>query len=115
MPAVVTEGLTKTFGATRALDGLDLDVATGEVHGFLGPNGSGKSTTIRILLGLLRADAGMVRLLDGDPWQDADRLHRRLAYVPGEVALWPNLTGGEVIDLLGRLRGDLDAGRRDAL
>ncbi|MGZ5398479.1 MAG: ATP-binding cassette domain-containing protein, partial [Nocardioides sp.] len=101
--------------ATRALDRLDLDVRQGEVHGFLGPNGSGKSTTIRVLLGLLRKDAGDVQLLGGDPWRDAARLHRRLAYVPGEVNLWPNLTGGEVIDLLGRLRGGLDVRRRDEL
>ncbi|HYD09780.1 MAG TPA: ABC transporter ATP-binding protein, partial [Acidimicrobiales bacterium] len=110
--AITVGGLVKTFGATRALDGLDLDVATGEVHGFLGPNGSGKSTTIRVLLGILRADGGTTRLLGGDPWVDAESLHRRLAYVPGDVALWPNLTGGEVIDLLGRLRGDLDDRRR---
>ncbi len=108
-------GLVKTFGATRALDGLDLTVTPGEVHGFLGPNGAGKSTTIRVLLGLLRADAGAVRLFDGDPWRDAAALHRRLAYVPGDVNLWPNLTGGEVIDLLGRLRGGLDPKRRDDL
>jgi ABC-2 type transport system ATP-binding protein len=87
-------------------------VATGEVHGFLGPNGAGKSTTIRVLLGLLRADAGHVRLLDGDPWRDAVALHRRLAYVPGDVTLWPNLTGGEIIDLLGRLRCGIDPRRR---
>lgn len=105
-------GLVKTFGRTRALDGLDLRVEQGEVHGFLGPNGSGKSTTIRVLLGLLRADAGTVRLFDGDPWRDAVRLHRRLAYVPGDVTLWPNISGGEVIDLLGRLRGGLDRRRR---
>src|SRR5919108_259436 len=105
--AISVAGLVKTFGQTRALDGLDLRVQTGEVHGFLGPNGAGKSTTIRILLGLLRADAGTARLLDGDPWADAAALHRRLAYVPGDVALWPNLSGGEVIDLLGRLRGGL--------
>jgi ABC-2 type transport system ATP-binding protein len=105
-------GLTKTFGPTRALDGLEMTVRTGEVHGFLGPNGAGKTTTIRILLGLLRADAGVARLLDGDPWQDAVALHRRLAYVPGDVTLWPNLSGGEVIDLLGRLRGGLDPRRR---
>jgi ABC-2 type transport system ATP-binding protein len=105
-------GLVKTFGQTRALDGLDLTVRTGEVHGFLGPNGSGKSTTIRILLGLLRADEGTAHLLDGDPWRDTVSLHRRLAYVPGDVSLWPNLTGGEVIDLLGRLRGGLDEKRR---
>ena len=110
--AVVVRGLVKTFGATRALDGLDLVVRTGEVHGFLGPNGAGKSTTIRVLLGLLRADAGERVLLGGDPWADASRLHRRLAYVPGDVSLWPNLTGGEVIDLLGRLRGGLDERRR---
>jgi ABC-2 type transport system ATP-binding protein len=110
--AVVVRGLVKTFGATRALDGLDLVVRTGEVHGFLGPNGAGKSTTIRVLLGLLRADAGERVLLGADPWADASRLHRRLAYVPGDVALWPNLTGGEVIDLLGRLRGGLDERRR---
>jgi ABC-2 type transport system ATP-binding protein len=110
--AISVSGLVKTFGRTRALDGLDLTVRTGEVHGFLGPNGSGKSTTIRVLLGLLKADAGEVQLLGGDPWTDATDLHRRLAYVPGDVSLWPNLSGGEVIDLLGRLRGGLDQGRR---
>src|SRR4051794_30272750 len=103
--AISVSGLVKTFGRARALDGLDLTVRSGEVHGFLGPNGAGKSTTIRILLGLLRADAGTSRLLGGDPWRDVTALHRRLAYVPGDVVLWPNLTGGEVIDLLGRLRG----------
>lgn len=105
----------KSFGRTRALDGLDLSVEFGEVHGFLGPNGSGKTTTIRVLLGLLRADGGEVVLLGGDPWHDAVALHRRLAYVPGEVDLWPKVTGGEVIDVLGRLRGDLDRRRRDEL
>jgi ABC-2 type transport system ATP-binding protein len=110
--AITACGLRKTLGTTVALDGLDLEVRTGEVHGFLGPNGAGKSTTIRVLLGLLRADAGEVRLLDGDPWRDAAALHRRLAYVPGEVSLWPNLTGGEVIDLLARLRGGQDPRRR---
>jgi ABC-2 type transport system ATP-binding protein len=114
-PAVEIAGLTKSFGSVRALDGLDLTVPPGEVVGFLGPNGSGKSTTIRVLLGLLRADGGRVRLLDGDPWDDAVRLHRRLAYVPGDVSLWPTLTGGEAIDLLGRLRGGLDPARRDEL
>jgi ABC-2 type transport system ATP-binding protein len=113
--AIAVSGLVKTFGQTRALDGLDLTVASGEVHGFLGPNGSGKSTTIRVLLGLLRADSGETGLLGGDPWQDAVALHRRLAYVPGDVNLWPKLTGGEVIDLLGRLRGGLDRSRRDVL
>jgi polyether ionophore transport system ATP-binding protein len=113
--AISIEGLVKTFGQTRALDGLDLSVRTGEVHGFLGPNGAGKSTTIRVLLGLMRADSGTVGLLGGDPWTDATSLHRRLAYVPGDVTLWPNLSGGEVIDLLGRLRGGLDRKRRDEL
>jgi ABC-2 type transport system ATP-binding protein len=110
--AIRADALVKTFGRTRALDGLDLAVQTGEVHGFLGPNGAGKSTTIRILLGPLRADAGSAQLLGGDPWRDATHLHRRLAYVPGDVTLWPNLSGGEVIDLLGRLRGGLNAERR---
>ena len=113
--AISVSGLVKTFGRTRALDGLDLTVETGEVHGFLGPNGAGKSTTIRILLGLLRGDAGTARLLGGDPWRDTATLHRRLAYVPGDVTLWPNLSGGEVIDLLGRLRGGLDQKRRATL
>src|SRR5215207_3819263 len=113
--AVEIAGLVKTFGPTRALDGLDLGVRTGEVHGFLGPNGAGKSTTLRVLLGLLRADAGTVRLLGGDPWVDAVALHRRLAYVPGDVVLWPTLTGGEAIDLLGRLRGGIDPQRRSEL
>ena len=105
---ITASGLQKTFGRTRALDGLDLTVRTGEVHGFLGPNGSGKTTTIRVLLGLLRADAGTARLLGGDPWREAAELHKRLAYVPGDVTLWPNLTGGEVIDMLGRMRGGLN-------
>jgi ABC-2 type transport system ATP-binding protein len=108
-------GLRKNFGHTRALDGLDLTVSAGEVHGFLGPNGAGKTTTIRILLGLLRADGGTATLLGGDPWSQATTLHRRLAYVPGDVTLWPNLSGGEIIDLLGRLHGGLDAKRKDEL
>ncbi|MFD8147006.1 ATP-binding cassette domain-containing protein [Streptomyces sp. NPDC059708] len=110
--AISVAGLHKAFGRTRALDGLDLDVATGEVHGFLGPNGAGKSTTLRILLGMLRADAGTATLLGGDPWADSVALHRRIAYVPGDVTLWRDLTGGEVIDLYGRLRGGLDRARR---
>src|SRR5215207_9307135 len=114
-PVVTVSGLVKTFGSARALDGLDLSVEQGEVHGFLGPNGSGKTTTIRVLLGLLRADGGEVTLLGGDPWRDAIELHRRLAYVPGDVNLWPKLTGGEVIDLFARLRGDMDVRRRDEL
>ncbi|MEV4628159.1 ABC transporter ATP-binding protein [Micromonospora sp. NPDC049523] len=113
--AISVSGLVKLFGRSRALDGLDLSVDTGEVHGFLGPNGAGKSTTIRVLLGLLRADAGQVDLLGGHPWRDAVALHRRLAYVPGDVNLWPNLTGGEAIDLFGALRGGLDKRRRDEL
>src|SRR5579859_3830050 len=113
--AIDIAGLRKAYGKTVALDGLDLRVPAGEVHGFLGPNGAGKTTTIRILLGLLRRDDGNVSVMGGDPWRDAVRLHRRLAYVPGEVNLWPNLSGGEIIDLLGRLRGDLDRRRRDEL
>jgi ABC-2 type transport system ATP-binding protein len=108
-------GMVKTFGPTRALDGLDLTVSQGEIHGFLGPNGAGKTTAIRVLLGLLRHDSGQVSLLGGDPWSEATDLHKRLAYVPGDVMLWPNLSGGEVIDLLGRLRGGLDEQRRARL
>ena len=111
-PAIAIDGLVKRFGSFTALDGLNLTVAPGEVHGFLGPNGAGKSTTIRVLLGLLRKDAGQVRLLGGDPWRDVVALHRRLAYVPGDVVLWPSLTGGEAIDLLGNLRGGLNERRR---
>lgn len=116
-PAVEITGLTKAFGRVAALDGLDLTVAPGDVAGFLGPNGAGKSTTIRILLGLLRADGGTVRLLGGDPWRDAVDLHRRIAYVPGDVTLWPNLTGMQAIDFLASLRGDgsVDRRRRDEL
>jgi len=113
--AIETVGLVKRFGNVVALNGLDLTVRAGEVHGFLGPNGSGKSTTIRVLLGLLRADAGRAEVLGGDPWRDAVALHRRLAYVPGDVELWPNLTGGQVIDLFARLRGRFDQRRRDEL
>jgi ABC-2 type transport system ATP-binding protein len=113
--AISTAGLTKAYGPTRALNGLDLTVETGEVHGFLGPNGAGKSTTLKILLGLVRGDGGRATLLGGDPWHDSAALHRRLAYVPGDVELWPDLTGGEAIDLLGRLRGGADTRRRDAL
>jgi ABC-2 type transport system ATP-binding protein len=113
--AISVSELVKSFGQTRALDGLDLEVATGEVHGFLGPNGAGKTTTIRVLLGLLRHDSGQATLLGGNPWTESTELHRRLAYVPGDVMLWPNLTGGEVIDLLGRLRGGLDQAKRERL
>jgi len=107
--------LVKTFGEVRALDGLDLEVATGEVHGFLGPNGAGKSVTMRTVLGLLRADSGSITLFGADPWTDAVELHKRLAYVPGDTNLWPNLSGGEIIDMLGGFRGGLDEGRRDSL
>lgn len=113
--AISVSNLVKTFGKTRALDGLDLTVESGEVHGFLGPNGAGKSTTLRVLLGLIRKDSGGALLLGGDPWREAVALHRHLAYVPGDVTLWPGLTGGEVIDLLGRMRGGLDEGRRSDL
>ena len=113
--AIEISGLSKSFGSTLALDGLDLSVAEGEVHGFLGPNGAGKSTTIRVLLGLVRADSGTARLLGGDPWADAVALHRQLAYVPGDVTLWPSLTGGETIDLLARMRGGIDEDRRAEL
>src|SRR5271169_4136462 len=116
--AIEVRVLRKSFGRTRALDGLDLFVRTGEVHAFLGPNGAGKTTTIRILLGLARKDGGEAGLLGGDPWRDAVRLHARLAYVPGDVTLWPSLTGGEIIDLLARLRGAasvIDPKRKDAL
>ncbi|MFD7696532.1 ATP-binding cassette domain-containing protein [Streptomyces sp. NPDC059805] len=113
--AITVSGLRKSFGRTHALDGLDLDVETGEVHGFLGPNGSGKSTTIRVLLGLQRADSGAAQVLGRDPWKDAVEAHRRIAYVPGDVTLWRNLSGGEVIDLYGRLRGGLDPRRRAEL
>jgi ABC-2 type transport system ATP-binding protein len=113
--AISVSGLVKTFGKTRALDGLDLSVKSGEVQGFLGPNGAGKSTTLRVLLGLIRKDSGEARILGGDPWRDAVVLYHRLAYVPGDVTLWPGLTGGEVIDLLGRMRGGVDPERRAEL
>ncbi|MEN2741303.1 ABC transporter ATP-binding protein [Microbacterium sp. X-17] len=102
---IEASGLEKRFGRVRALDGLDLTVTEGEVHGFLGPNGAGKSTTIRVLLGLARSNGGTARVFGSDPWRDAVALHRRIAYVPGDVSLWPNLSGGEAIDLLARLRG----------
>jgi ABC-2 type transport system ATP-binding protein len=114
--AIEARGLCKRFGKATALDGLDLTVAAGEVHAFLGPNGAGKTTTIRILLGLLRRDGGDAVLLGGDPWRDATTLHSRLAYVPGDVTLWPAMTGGEIIDLMARLRGGQpDKARRQEL
>ena len=112
---IACESLVKSFGPSRALDGLDLQIETGDVHGFVGPNGAGKTVTIRIILGLLRRDEGKVELFGGDPWKDAVGLHRRLAYVPGETNLWANLTGGEIIDVLGQLRGGLDPSRRARL
>lgn len=114
-PVVRAQGLTKTFGDVRALDGLDLTVRPGEVHGFLGPNGAGKSTTLRILLGLLRATSGQVALFGQDPWRGAPALHARLAYVAGDVALWPGLTGGQCLDVLGSTHGGVDRARRDRL
>ena len=116
MTAVIDiRDLHKHFGHVRALDGLDLTVEEGEIHGFLGPNGAGKSTTIRVLLGVLRATSGQVRMLGRDPWADAVALHREIAYVPGDVTLWPSLTGGETIDLLARMRGGIDEARRAEL
>ena len=114
-PVISLRQVRKTFGSTVALDGLDLEVAPGEVHGYLGPNGAGKSVTIRVLLGLLRRDAGEARLFGADPWPNAVALHRRLAYVPGDVSLWPNLSGGEAIDVLASLRGGIDRLKRDEL
>lgn len=114
-PVITAQNLVKEFGQVRALDNLNLSIAPGEVHGYLGPNGAGKSTTMRVLLGLLRPDSGTIRLFGRDPWKDAVELHRRLAYVPGDVELWPNLTGGEVIDMFLRLRGSYSRARRDEL
>ncbi|MEV4901419.1 ABC transporter ATP-binding protein [Citricoccus sp. NPDC055426] len=115
-PAVEARGLVKAFGATRALDGFDLSVPTGQVTGFLGPNGAGKSTAIRVLLGMLKADSGTARVLGQDAWGEQVAIHRRIAYVPGDASLWPNLTGGEAIDILTRLRGaGQDRRRRDEL
>ncbi|MFZ4895703.1 ATP-binding cassette domain-containing protein [Plantibacter sp. Mn2098] len=108
-------GLAKKFGRVHALDGLDLSIDEGEVHGFLGPNGAGKSTTLRVLLGLTKRSGGSVSVLGLDPWRDAVAIHRRLAYVPGDVSLWPNLSGGETIDLLAGMRGGADQVRRKQL
>jgi ABC-2 type transport system ATP-binding protein len=111
-PVISVRRLVKRFGTLRALDELDLQVGPGDVHGFLGPNGAGKSTTIRSLLGLLRTDSGTAQVFGLDPWRDAVAIHRRLAYVPGDVALWPNLSGGETIDMLLRMRGADPLGSR---
>ncbi|GGE24303.1 ABC transporter ATP-binding protein [Marinithermofilum abyssi] len=107
--------LTKKFGHITALDGVDLEVNEGEIYGFIGPNGAGKSTTIRILLGIIKADGGEANIFGKDVWQDAVDIHKRIAYVPGDVNLWPNLTGGEVIDLFVKLRGTKNKSRRDEL
>lgn len=115
MTVIAVSNLTKHFGGVHALDGLDLEVNEGEIHGFLGPNGAGKSTTIRILLGILRKTSGTATVFGRDPWHDAVALHRELAYVPGDVTLWPSLSGGETIDLLARMRGGIDATRRAEL
>ena len=115
MNVIDIQHLTKYFGATKVLKGIDLTVEQGEVHGFIGPNGAGKSTTIRILLGILKKTSGKITLLGGDPWKDAVKLHRKIAYVPGDVTLWPDLTGGEIIDFLGRLHGGLNVSRKKQL
>ncbi len=115
MSIIEIKDLTKFYGKFQALDKINLTIEKGEVYGFIGPNGAGKSTTLRILLGLLKKDGGDVIIMGKDPWHDAVKLHRKLAYVPGEVNLWPNLTGGEVIDLLGRLRGGFKSKRREEL
>ncbi len=114
-PAIAVHQLTKSFGATTALDHFDMVVHAGEVSGFLGPNGAGKTTTMRVLLGLIRADGGTARVLGQDPWVDAVELHPRVAYVPGDVALWPTLSGGETLDLLARMHGRVDAARQARL
>lgn len=114
-PVIEIRKLVKKFGRVTALDGFNLKVQPGEIHGFLGPNGAGKSTTIRIILGLLKENSGEVKLFGEDPWKNATKLHEKLAYVPGDVNFWPNLTGGEIIDLLGNLRGGLDEKRRAEL
>jgi len=115
MSVIEIKDLSKFYGKFQALDKINLKVDEGEVYGFIGPNGAGKTTTLRILLGLLRKSAGEILILGGDPWDDAVKLHRKLTYVPGEVNLWPNLTGGEVIDLLGKLRGNFNPERKQEL
>ena len=115
MAVIKTDNLKKHFGATKALDGVTLSVEQGDVYGFIGPNGAGKTTAIRILLGILRKTSGNVSLLGKDPFADAVEIHKRIVYVPGDVSLWPNLTGGEIIDLLGRLHGGIHEGRRKDL
>jgi ABC-2 type transport system ATP-binding protein len=113
--AVETEGLSKRYGATLALDDLHLEIRPGEVYGYLGPNGAGKTTTIRLLLGLHRPTSGSARLFGIDAWRDPVAAHRRVAYVAGEPYLWPSLTGAETFALLARVRGATDVPYRDAL
>lgn len=115
MTVLKTTNLTKKFGGFTALDGIDLELNKGEVFGFIGPNGAGKSTTIRVLLGILKATEGTVEIFGKDAWEDAVEIHKRIAYVPGDVNLWPNLTGGEVIDLFVKLRGANHESRREEL
>jgi ABC-2 type transport system ATP-binding protein len=114
-PVILTQGLGKRYDRTLALDDLNLEVRRGEVFGFLGPNGAGKTTTIRLLLGLIRPTAGAAVVLDLDPWADAVTLHRRVGYVPGEFAVWPQLTGREMLELLGNVHGGVDAAYREEL
>ncbi len=113
--AILTEGLSKRFGAFQALAGLDLAVARGEVLGYLGPNGAGKTTTIRLLLGMLRPTSGRAEIFGLDVQRDAMAAHRRLSYVGGETSLWPSLTGAETLHLLGRVQGRVDPVYRDEL
>jgi ABC-2 type transport system ATP-binding protein len=115
MAVLQASGITKKFGKFTALDGVDIEVKEGEVYGFIGPNGAGKSTTIRVLLGILKATAGEVKIFGMDAWKDAVEIHKRVAYVPGDVNLWPNLTGGEVIDLFAKLHGNSNKSRREEL
>ncbi len=115
MTLLKTTGLTKKFGDLKALDSVDIEVAPGEIFGFIGPNGSGKSTMLRVLLGLLKATEGKAEIFGLDSWKNAVEIHKRIAYVPGEVSLWPNLTGGEVIDLFIKLRGGKPDGKREEL
>jgi ABC-2 type transport system ATP-binding protein len=115
MKVIEIKGLTKKFGSFTALDNIDLTVNEGEVYGFIGPNGAGKSTTIRILLGMLKATTGEAKVFGEDAWHDAVDIHKRVAYIPGEVQIWPNLTGGEVIDLFIKMSGTLDNSKKEAL
>ena len=115
MNIIEIKGLSKSYGKQVALEGVNLNVKRGEVYGFIGPNGAGKSTTIRILLGMIKKDGGVVKILGKDPWDNAVEIHKKLAYIPGDVNLWPNLTGGEVIDFLGRLNGQVDSNLKQEL